>query len=341
MNVIRPFVTGIIRITVVSITCLVLLNSCNKENNPVEPPVKEELADFGIYFLKDTTITIQQVLAGNLSDFQITSTPFISNNDIEFYDWSSHCIYLKKDKSNIFPNAYSASPFPDSWRNRPFIVAVKGRNCYAGQMFMTYASYSLLCPGIWDFEVKYYPTDIIHINSMVGFTTDKRDNEEVKNKLLELKLLHNGLSLNIDSLWIQNNDTALVRYKLTIINNDSDNLYVLDPDKMGTELFHYYTNGPVFYNTLTKQTYNSIFKEVKTPNPYNSYDPSWFTKIESGKALTRTIILKGYQHLPAGQYFCEMTFANPVYIKKQDRWLNDGRYWMGDQKSEIVSFNLF
>lgn len=293
---------------------------------------------FAIFLLKDTSITIKQLVNKNINDFEIANKPWLTSNEIEFYDWSSHCIYLKKDKNYFFPNFPSL--FQASWANRPFITIANGDKCYAGYFLSANSSDIRPYPDIFDIDILFYPPDIIHIEWPYPFANDIRDHNRVRSSLLESHLLHEGLGITIDSLWISNGDTATVRYKITIINKDADNLYVLDPEKMGTELFRAFTNGPIFYNIDSKILYESIYKRVTIPSPPNSYNPEWFMKVESSKSMTKMITLKGYPHLPMGNYYCRMGFRNPYSIQRKDRTLADGRYWIGFRSSELIGFNL-
>ena len=57
---------------------------------------------------------------------------------------------------------------------------------------------------------------------------------------------------------------------MRITNNDHDNLYVIDSEEMGSELFHYYTNGPCLWD-YSKHTYiSSEYKKVVSPDHYDS-----------------------------------------------------------------------
>ncbi len=316
---------------------LLLLTSCKKENPII--PVNNE--GFAIYFLKDSTLKIKDIPNKDINSLELEETPWISDRDIEFYDFSSHCIYLKMDKSYFFPDYKSIFELPFSWIEKPYVVVAGKKIRYVG--YIQSALYTKIpwpFPDISDIEIRYYPSDILHLDWDFAFTIDKRNNEYVKKSLKDLNLLHEGLTVTIDSLWIDNSDTTSIRYQITIKNNEKDNLYVLDSDKMGTGLFHYFTNGPMLYNANNNTFYESIYKTIVKPNPYNYYDINWFTKINAGKSLTRNIALRGYSRLPKGEYHCELTFNNPVNINKKDRLLFDGRYWIGPTKSETIGFNL-
>jgi len=317
---------------------IIIINSCDE--NPI---MEKDKSFFSIYFLKDDRLKMKDIYDKEISELELASSPWLSEEDIEFYDWSSHCIYLKKDKSCFFGDIDSfdlESFYSEYWRNKPFIVTENANNCYMGYFLSTLSSDIWPYPDITEIYVKHYPKDVIYIEFPFSFTNDKRNNEDVRNALIDLNLLHEGLYITIDSLWIDNADTATVRYMITINNDDTDNLYVLDPDKMGTELFHYFTNGPILYNSTNNKIYNSIYKKIIKPDPFNYYDSNWFTKIESCESIARMIILKGYPHLEEGNYYCSFSFNNPYYINKDERILSDGRYWIGPTRSELIGFNF-
>jgi len=321
-------------------TALVYYNGC-KDNNPIIPPTTSNNT-FAIYFLKDTTLTIKDILSTNLEDLVLADKPWLSQDDIDFYDWSSHCIYLKKDKSYFFPDfdKFDYESLTNmSWIDKPLIIVANNKKCYASYFLGVFSNDMWPYPDIFDFNIIYYPVDIIYFEWPFPFAKDIRKNENVRNTLIDLKLLHEGLLISVDSIWIDNADTTTVKYKITINNEDTDNLYVLDPNKMESELFHYFTNGPVFYNITNNKTYESVYKRTIKPIPPDYYDYNWFTKIECGKSITRMITLKGYSYLPNGNYYCIFNFNNPNNVSKKDRLLVDGRYWLGSTISELIGFN--
>jgi len=320
---------------------MTLINSCSNDNTIVTPKIENNA--FAIYFLKDTTLTMKNIFNTDLKDLVLADDPWLSQDDIDFYDWSSHCIYLKKDKSFLFPNYQFYYLFPKSWMDLPYIVTVNNKRCYIGY-FSTQSSTSEypLLPYIDMLDVGLYPADILHSNWIFLYVKDTRDNKDVKENLIEIGLLHRGLSVELgDSLWLKNSDTATIKYKLKITNNDKDNLLFLDPYKTGTELFHYYNNGPEFMNKATKRTYISKYKTIKGPANNTGWKPEWFTIIEAGRTIERNIELKGYPRFPEGEYVFQLKFNCPIAIAKEERTVGKNRYWIGDTFTEMreLSFN--
>ncbi len=323
---------------------LLLINSCSKESHPVESfqdTAHTNLHDnFAIYFLKDTTIKIFQIINKNINDLEIDTIAWLTNDDMECFDYSSHCIYLKKNNSYFFPDYKLFYQFPKSWIDRPFVVVANMKKCYIGYMGSIFSSYNYPAPFIQDFDVYFYPTDIIHIDWIYSFGHDNRYNDDVRIGLIKTNLLHEGISITIDSLWINNSsDTSTVGFIISIANNDTDNLYVLDPDKTGVALLNYYTQGPVLYDYNNQIYYDPIYREIKKPEPYNSFNKNWFTKIEHGKTINREIIIKGYVFIPKGNYLVSYLYNNPVQIDKSSRQLSDGRYWIGPTSSKLIEIS--
>lgn len=244
---------------------LIFIISCSKGLNPVESPQDTthiKLNDsFAIYFLKDTTIKIYQIIDMNINDLEIDTVAWLTNDDIEFFDYSSHCIYLKKDNSYFFPDYKPFYELPISWIDKPFVVVANMKRCYIGYMLSILSSNYSTVPYIQDFDVYFYPKDIIHIDWIYPFANDKRFNNDVRVGLIKTNLLHEGISITIDSIWINNKlspDTSTIGFIISVTNNDADNLYVLDPDKTGIALLNYYTQGPILYDYNNQIFYDPI-----------------------------------------------------------------------------------
>ena len=151
--------------------------------------------------------------------------------------------------------------------------------------------------------------------------------------------LHYGIAAEIENVQVVDNaDTSSVLYTYELVNNDKDVLYVLDPDKMGTGLFHYFTNGIEFRSD--DGNFSSEYKNVEQPESFTSWKSSWFTEIKAGEKMKRTVLLKGYPPIPAGAYTCEFVFSSPVKIEKSKRYINGGRIWIGQIKTEKASFSV-
>lgn len=318
---------------VILILSLTIIFGCSKNSDPFS--VNNEESYFGIYFLKDTTMTEQETTKMDINSLVLNDDPWLTHNDIEFYDFSTHCIYLKKDKSYFFEN-YGGKfyQFNPELISRPFVIVAGNERCYVGALHSGLLSMAPAGPYMNELDVGYFPADVMHISRAWSDDGDIRSNPKVEEVLIEQDLFHAGLEIELTSFQlVDNSDTSTVEYSIKIKNNDQDNLYIIDPAKMGSELFHYYTNGPHLWDYSKPLYLYSQFKEVDSPEPYDSWNFEWFTLVKSNQSIERTILLKGYPHIPNGNYVGYMNFSNPTKITKENRYVADSRIWIGSIRS--------
>ena len=91
-------------------------------------------------------------------------------------------------------------------------------------------------------------------------------------------LLHSGLSAEITGIDI---DGSHLSFSFTVTNKDKSDLLVLDPEKMGLNLFHYFTNAPVFFNTSQNKSYNCQI-EYQSPPSGSTWESDWLSELKSG-----------------------------------------------------------
>ena len=319
---------------------------CSKVDNPSVLTKN----DFAIYLLQNPDTKIEDILTKELADqdsaalskIEIQKLPWLTNNDIDFYDFSCHIAYLKQDKYHFFPPLENKL-FPISWWDKPFMVIADGQRRYVGLFKGSISSgVDWPLPKIDDEQnLISNSNDLLFISwawFYNGTLNDSRQDIEVKKALGKANILHNGITLKLKKIIFDNNaDTASVEYTYTILNLDQENLYVIDPDKMGPGLFHYYNNGPVFQNVDEPNLRESTLKKVIAPQSNDFWSRDWFTKIYSGDSITRTVNLKGYPFFPSGIYYCELSFQCVKQIQKSQRTLSDGRYWLGPTKSNVLT----
>jgi hypothetical protein len=305
---------------------------CAKEDEPLT--VSEQHGQVGIYFLEDSTLTGSQAAKMDINQLDLKKKPWVSNDDIQFYDYSSHCIYLKGDKSQFFENdTGNFFMFSPVVIDKPFVVVANGEKCYVGSFHSLLLSTAPSGPYMDEMDVGYFPKDVMHISRSWSSIPDMRNNSNLRDALITLGLYHGGISITLRSAAIiENSDTSTVEYAFILINNDQDNLYVIDPDKMGIDLFHYFTNGIVL------QAAGALFQSEykKTQSPSVSYDASWFTLVPINSSIERTVKLRGYQKIISGSYNCSFTFANPN-VEKANRYLTGGRIWLGSVASSTIT----
>jgi hypothetical protein len=315
---------------------LIIVLGCSKKDEPLSTNGLEGLLE--IYFLEDSSITGAQATQMEINQYSLKNNPWLTNDDIQFYDFSSHCIYLKGDKSQFFENDTGRYLLFTPFRaNRPFIVVANKERCYIGSFHSLMLSTAPRGPYMDELDIGYYPRDVMHISKGWNDTVDTRNDGRIKDVLISLGLYHGGISVDLKSVNIvENADTSTVEYVFRISNIDHDNLYVVDPNKMGIDLFHYFTNGIVFQgNGVLIQ---SMYKKVNTPS--TSWDATWFTEIPINSSIERTVRLRGYPKLLPGKYRCYFTFSDPK-VEKDNRYLTGGRIWLGSLVSSTIETEIY
>ncbi len=261
-----------------------------------------------------------------LSKLELQDDPWLSVDGIEFYDFSTHCIYLKEDIRSLF-GSDTITVFSNV-HGKPFVVIADGERCYLGSFHSGFSSWLPEGPRIRYIDCWMYPSDAIHIDQAVGFNAadasafdDVRNDIRIRNSLLSQNKLHAGLQIELNNVDVINQpDTSTVVYTFTITNKDVDDLYAPDPELMVNNLFHYYTNGVTFDNG---HHYYSEYKSVTGPDPFYSWNIEWFTKIQSGHSIQRTVTLKGYPNIPVGNYYCWFIYSGPTKIERDNRVLSN------------------
>ena len=312
--------------------------ACGNNRNPVD---SAEDADFGLYFLKNDALSVIEVLQRDLSSLELQTEPWLSEKDIVRYDFSSHYIYLKYTKTELLKD-YLGSNFTESnLESKPFVVMANQERCYLGSFYPTYLSTGPATPYISIIFLydTFIPADVIPIEAEWITEDDKRDQEALKNALSNLNLLHLGLEVKLNSVTVvSKSDTTTVRYSYTLTNHDSDALFVIDPDKMGSERFHYFTNGVHFRSD--QEYYYSQYKKTIASENGSTPNPQYYCRIKSGGSVTKTVELKGYPKIPGGRYECYFNFNNPTRIDRASRETPNGRYWLGSVTSDKIKVTI-
>jgi len=328
-----------------------LLFSCERNKNPIYSYGENDLS-FAIYFLLDDDLKMKDVYNKDLNELILAPTPWLCAKDIRFYDWSSHCIYLKKDKTHLIPGWQKGKKFnlfPSEWADKPFVVTANGQKCYLGYFFRIELSMmEWIAPMIGDVGFNnIYPSDVIWIDWRWLYHDYPQNNPIVKNSLINAGLYHGGISVTFDPSdvntlrMVENADTSTISYKFTITNNDVDNLYIIDPDKTGSDLFHWFTNGLTFQDINTKKIGEPRWRKYVSPPSLDYWSPDWFTKLKSGHSIQRTVILKGYPYFPTGEYIFQFKYnGQALAMEKEVRELTDGRYWLGPTRANVLVWNF-
>ncbi len=313
----------------VLVSILTLLG-CDTNKNPAAP---SPYYDFSIYMLKDTELELQDIANTNIYRLALQDKPLISKDDIVMYDFSSHMIYLNKSKKEIFKDIIGDTPMFTNFSTKPFVVVCGNERIYTGALFSTASSIAHVGVSILDLDVFFLPDDMLQISNSTRYDDpiDPRNDERVQHALQNCGLYHAGLEIKLQNVTVvENADTSTISYQFKLTNNDSQTLLVPDPDKMGTDLFHYFATGLDFSNDETQQYFYASLKKSLYPGPYNTWDATWFTELKSGASLERSVVIKGFPQIPPGEYRCAFNYSGPQAITKEERSIQNTRYWIGN-----------
>jgi hypothetical protein len=235
-------------------------------------------------------------------------------NDIELYDSSTHILYFR-DEHDLFTDYLKDS----------FAFLDNGDTLYAGTFCPAYQSYipvgpMILTPGM-------YGNHALRIEICMGNKPDPRNSHGIIELLKEHDLLHSGLSGSVD--FVNINGTEL-SFGFTIANHDLKDLMIIDMNKTGPELFHYFTNGL----HLRDRDHNEVFESNivhRKPEPWNSWKPEWLSVLRSGDSVSFTINYTIDKSIEPGEYNLLFEFPGLAYQVSKDQLLQDkGRIWLGD-----------
>jgi hypothetical protein len=292
---------------------LLLIFSCNQEDID-----KNQINDnqFSIWIVKEGQLEIHNSPSEfDLNSLKLESTPWVKSSEIELYDWSSHTFFLNTEKEK------------EKYSGRHFVVISENERLFAGVFFPLYMSSIPQLPSILPIDDFFYPADIIHFGQLGHqFTGNIEGQNEFKKALISADLLREGIKVELTHVKKKNQTT--IEYTFQVTNIDKENIYVLDPDKMGASRFHYLTNG----------TWISVNNTYYFPNPVNhtAFDKvqkSWYFKLHPGEQMSRKVELSNFPSLPSGKVKCSFSF--PSSNMKSGEWRkSDGRIWIGDYYTE-------
>jgi hypothetical protein len=253
------------------------------------------------YLLEDEKMNFEAARDLPLKDLKLQADPWIAADNIERYDWSCHYVYFKKPVD--IPNQKGAKYV--NLAGKPFVVVADGTRCYMGTLQSDVSSHlpmgSVAMIRVRGDKMERFPITLFTALFKGETAKDMRDNPALKEALKRNGLLHAGLECTLDGISAKREkDSLAVVYTYTLQNNSQDDLYVLDPEKFHTALFHDYQNG-VTARDLDHGDNNYYF----WPNPREgepkyvlNKDLSWYTRLEKGKSLTRTVQMNLSPRMP-------------------------------------------
>lgn len=279
-------------ILTIEIIIFLLLPSCEKE-----PGIEFKEPAFKLEFLSGTVIT---------------------ENDLLYYDASSHLFHLK---SEIDEKSLS-----------DFSVMISGDTIYQGKIVSSISS------AIPDYP--YYISDGLFLGNDIIEIRSTIESENLLNDERILKLLsgRNKLRMGL-SCWFQHisvshfcEHRSTVNWEITIKNNDDVDYFVLDPLKMGEQDFLTYTNAyPIFVGSPAIKIWTGN-------NPdYYIVDMGSFSILPKNKKVTYSFSVD-YHKIEPGNYkvlshFQGLRDREMLNIRQQSRDI-----WIGALMFEESNF---
>jgi len=246
--------------------------------------------------------------------FKLGSGQEYKFSDFELYDTSTNILYFKKDQdyfNKMYVNTFS---FLDN-----------GEIIYQGSFVPGYSS--SMPNGPFISSPPMYGNFALKIDSWHPNKPDVRKDSKMVDILNRHNLLHSGLYISSSSIDI--NGTQLT-FKFTITNLDQTDLLIIDPDKTGLNLFHYFTNGLNIYDLAHNKVFSSTI-EHQTPDPWNSWKTEWLSELKSGDSKEFTIFYTIENIITPGEYDTTFEFPGLAYqVSREQLHQGKSRIWLGD-----------
>lgn len=262
---------------------------------------------------------------------QFGNSIIINHEEIDYYDFSTHMIYLKE------PHEFLQDKYNWEAAFMSFSVYANKEKVYTGCLYPAWSSSPVFTETFIDFPFRY-PRYVIKINNWYYYQgnskPDPREDEKIVNALKAYDQFHAGLSCSIDEIDIK--PIGQQSFKFTIANKDTFNYYILCPDKMGFELFHYFTNGLLLFNETTSWLQHQC--STISPEPWDSWSIDWLDIIVSGESKSYNIHYSDFDTIPSGQYQVSFYYPGLFNVEINDINQSDGRIWLGGITAKIEGF---
>ena len=245
----------------------------------------------------------------------------VNHNDIEYYDYGTHLIYLKDHMSceKVLETATELK------------VYAGGEEIYTMTTQPGYSSFAPMGPVIWT-APSFYPENVIAIDLiesyelMIGTVTDPREDPRIVEVLEKYGQYMKGLHAEITSLWCGIQE---LRMSMELSNRDQVDYYYLDPEKMGMGLFHYFTHGVVLWDTVLHRSYSKLIEEFE-PSPWDAWELDWMSVLKGGESVHITLAYDKFMWLPIGTFVAYFEYPGLQYQVGRDQLDQaHGRIWLG------------
>lgn len=277
----------------------------------IEIPYEGDGTQINVCFVRDDQIDHSNFEV-DIESLVLEETPWVMHSEIEFYDWSSHMFYLNVDKKKA------------DLTGKYFVVKSDEERLFLGYFISPVSSSFSYYPSVTAWDDFNYSKEIVEIGGFGGFHKDTMNSNIVfKESLANSGLLKEGIDVELISLKRKSASTLTYTFKVT--NLDTQNIYVLDPGRMGASRFHYYSNGVSFWKD-NKSYHANDFETTATEQILFQ----WYYKLIPGKSIIRSVTLDGYTSLPTGIVNASFWFPSPFGLGKGEWKKNDGRIWLGN-----------
>lgn len=294
------------RFLIISASLILLLNSCEEDNSD---QAFDPTQDDGSISKSDPEVFLK-----------IGSNLYYKYSDLELYDSSTHILYFRTNHSEFDNNSTSVFKF-----------IINSDTIYTGDFWPSIRSDFPTRPFIstWPFWLQSHA---LWIDNRDNAKPDLRNESSIIQALKDRNLLHSGLLVVINSIQITNTQATL---SFSVTNKDQSDLFILDPNKMGINLFHYFTNGLVFWKSANSQPFY-VNVPSQAPSTYDSWKIDWLSKLNSNETKTFGFTYPLDSPIDPGEY--NVTFDYPgllFQISKDQLNQDNARVWLGKIKSSI------
>jgi hypothetical protein len=247
--------------------------------------------------------------------FRIGKDLFYKYSDIELYDSTTHIVYFKTIHPEFDKNDQSN-----------FTFFVNKDSIYQGDFWPSFHSSWPTRPYVstWPFWLQNFA---LRFENRYDVKPDMRNDPRIIKAFKDHDLLHSGLIISSNVIEC---GASQVTFSFTLTNKDNSTLLFLDPEKMGLNLFHYYTNG-LFFRKLPWTTSIKVTIPYQAPSSYSIWKREWLSAIKPGESKTFVINYPISSPFDPGEY--EVTFEYPgllFQVSRDELIQGDGRIWLGD-----------
>ncbi len=240
---------------------------------------------------------------------EFSSGTVITENDLLYYDASSHLFHLKSEL--------------DEKSLSDFSVIVYGDTIYQGKIASSVSS-ALPDYPYYISDGLFLGNDIIEIRSTIE-PGNLLNDERILNLLRSRNKLRMGLSCWFQHITVSHfcEHRSIVNWEITIKNNDAIDYFILDPLKMGVQNFLTYTSGyPIFTGSPATKIWTG-----NNPDYYN-VDMGSFSILPKNEKVTYSFSVD-YHKIETGNYKILSHFQGLRNCKTLNIKGKNGDIWVG------------